>query len=227
MVPYVFLAIAVLITTIFIIVDYKGEPKRALMMKTLASIGFVAVAISAFLYGNGDGQYFKFILCGLILGLIGDVALALRAVYEDEEKKDKYFIIGLGVFLLGHIAYTIEFTKISSITVIEIIIAAIIVILFVIFGKLVKLQYGNMKPFVIGYMCVISVMVVKAVSIAITIGINEANMLIAVGAILFAISDMILAFIYFWNRKVKVLSPLNLITYYVGQLLIALSILFR
>ena len=225
MVPYVFLAIAVLITTVFIIVDYKGEPKRALMMKTLASIGFVSVAISAFLYGNGDGEYFKFILCGLILGLIGDVALALRAVYE--KKKDKYFIIGLGAFLLGHIAYTIEFTKISSITVIEIIIAAIIVILFVIFGKLVKLQYGNMKPFVIGYMCVISVMVVKAVSIAITIGINEANMLIAVGAILFAISDMILAFIYFWNRKVKVLSPLNLITYYGGQLLIALSILFR
>lgn len=225
MVPYVFLAIAVLITTIFIIVDYKGEPKKALMMKTLASIGFVSVAISAFIYGNGDGEYFKFILCGLILGLIGDVALALRAVYE--EKKDKYFIIGLGAFLLGHIAYSIEFAKISSITLIEIIIAAIIVTLFVIFGKLVKLQYGNMKPFVIGYMCVISIMVVKAVSIAITIGISEANMLIAVGAVLFAISDMILAFIYFWNRKVKVLSPLNLITYYGGQLLIALSILFR
>ncbi len=225
MVPYVFLAIAVIITTVFIIVDYKGEPKRALIMKTLASIGFVSVAISAFLYGNGDGEYFKFILCGLILGLIGDVALALRAVYE--EKKDKYFIIGLGAFLLGHIAYTIEFTKISSITLIEIIIAAIIVTLFVSFGKLVKLQYVNMKPFVIGYMCVISVMVVKAVSIAITIGINEANMLISIGAVLFAISDMILAFIYFWNKKVKVLSPLNLITYYGGQLLIALSILFR
>ena len=53
--------------------------KSALWMKVFASLCYVAVGVIAML-GCWYGLYGKLVLCGLILGLIGDVLLVLREV---------------------------------------------------------------------------------------------------------------------------------------------------
>lgn len=48
--------------------------------------------------------------------------------------------------------------------------------------------------------------------------------MIIMGAILFTISDMILCFVLFYKDCPKFMESINLATYYIGQMIIALSI---
>ncbi len=74
---------------------------------------------------------------------------------------------------------------------------------------------------------IISFMVSKSISLLTLFNLNSKGIsLIFIGAMLFFISDIILSFIYFYKKPAKPLVALNLITYYIGQGLIALSVLY-
>ena len=63
--------------------------------KPVASAAFVAIAIAA--GAPGGSTYAAAVLAGLVLGAGGDVAL----MYDGK----RAFLAGLGLFLLGHLAY--------------------------------------------------------------------------------------------------------------------------
>ena len=70
------------------------------MLKALASIGFIAVAITAIFMGGvtGDGISVRpaiFIVAGLIMGLIGDIVLDLKVVYQRSEEEGIYLTSGM------------------------------------------------------------------------------------------------------------------------------------
>ena len=69
-----------------------------LVAKPLASVCFVGVGLVA---GAADTVYGRWVLVALVLSAIGDVALLGRS--------SATFLVGLGSFLLGHVAYCVAF----------------------------------------------------------------------------------------------------------------------
>ncbi len=182
---------------------FERRPARY-VLKPLASAGFVAVAVSS---GAGDTAYGRWILAGLVLGAIGDLAL-LRS-------DDRSFLVGLGSFLLGHLAYVVGFLQVP-IGGWAVAAAGGAVVGMTSWRWLDRHVRSPMRVPVGAYVAVITTMLVVALASW------PERMLGTVGAILFTASDLAVARERFvapsrWNPRVGL--PL----YYGGQILIALS----
>ncbi|MCI6275342.1 MAG: lysoplasmalogenase [Clostridium sp.] len=225
MIPYIVTGISVVIISIFIYINLKITPKQRTITKAIASLSFLAVGITSFIYGTGDKTYGYMLLLGLILGVLGDIGLGLKRVF----KKTAHicFILGTIAFLLGHVAYISLFVMMAPITLGDVLMAAALALGFIVVGNKAHINYRYMRPIAYMYMATIAFMVIKAVSLLPLLGMTTSNIMVALGAVLFVISDMILAFLYFGGKKQTYLKTINLITYYGGQLLIALSILYK
>lgn len=153
---------------------------------------------------------------GLLLSLVGDVVLV--------QPSDRMFILGLIAFLLTHIFYLIGFkAELLNLTAWSFLLAFFIFINgFRLLRRIVatmrlKRETWLVNP-VIVYSLLISLMLYAAMS---TIFDPEwktsASFFVSVGAFLFYISDLILA----WNKFVSPVrnAPiLNVVTYYLGQI---------
>jgi uncharacterized membrane protein YhhN len=153
---------------------------------------------------------------GLLLSLIGDIVLI--------NPSDRMFILGLVAFLYTHIFYLIGFkTELMNFTAWSFLLAFFIFINgFRLLRRIVtamrlKRQTWLVNP-VIVYSLLISLMLYAAMS---TIFDPQwktgASFFVSVGAFLFYISDLILA----WNKFVSPFRNahiLNILTYYLGQI---------
>ncbi|MCJ7725962.1 MAG: lysoplasmalogenase [Acidimicrobiia bacterium] len=203
-----------LITAVAVLVGITlyAERSRArwrVWPKAAASAGFIAVAVDA---GGFDSRYGRWVLLALALGWIGDVALALD--------RSIWFVVGLGAFLLSHLAYVGSFQAhglraiAAAVTLVLLSIAAASV------GRwlLPHVTRGLRVP-VIAYLMVITVMVAGATGAAS----DGAPWPVLPAAVLFAISDLTVArhqFVApgFVNRAI------GLPMYYAAQVLFALSV---
>jgi len=178
---------------------YAGKP--------LASAGFLIAAASA----APRGAFATWLVVGLVLGAIGDVALL----------SERAFVVGLGAFLLGHVAYAVAVAQVvpAAQWASPLALAPAVAVL----GALAWLwpHLGSMRVPVIAYVIVIAVMVIAAIAFA-RAGAPHGQRFLA-GAVLFFASDLAVA-------RDKFVAPgfanraWGLPTYYAGQLLIAWSI---
>jgi uncharacterized membrane protein YhhN len=136
----------------------------------------------------------------------GDMAL----MPPDNNRK---FRIGLLLFLSAHIIYIAAFWFLGTFEITDIISAIILAVVALAFYRLIRRNLGTMKIPVIIYVIVICLMVNRALSTRVP--------LIIVGAMLFFVSDMLLALNRFF-KKWKY-ERFSLAFYYGGQFLIALS----
>lgn len=154
-------------------------------------------------------EYFVFI--GLILSLLGDIALLFK----------KHFYLGLIFFLLAHLLYFLGFyiyaAKINFILLIPFLIYS-----FIFFFTL-KLRDIKQKIAVVLYILAISLMGFSALNLLIY-EFRLANFLIFCGSILFVFSDSILALNKF-KEPFKIAEFLILSSYYLAQTLITIGIL--
>ena len=153
--------------------------------------------------------YAYLIITGLIFSLLGDLFL----LYPE-----KYFNNGLYSFLVAHILYAFAFNQNVSEYCFGV--AAVIVVFILVVVKYLAPKLGAMKYPVILYILVISAMLFS--------GINYDRQLltitfVSIGAILFTISDTVLAFNKFY-KKFSFAEPIILSTYFVAQLLFAMTI---
>lgn len=179
-----------------------------LLVKVVASTGFVAIAFAS---GALDTGYGKAVLAGLCLSWIGDVLLALPS--------RRAFLGGLVAFLLGHVAYVVGFAVRGLRWAIA---AGVAVVVVAVAGAVWRwlrphLDREMVTPVAV-YVAVISAMMVMAVAT----GGFRLDERILVGAGLFYLSDLFVArqrFVTpgFTNRLIGL--PL----YYAGQVLLALS----
>jgi len=175
----------------------------------------IAVALLSFLEPNRNLTYSIGILVGLLLSFGGDIALMLK-------EKPKSFMVGLALFLLAHVAYTVVFWMLGRFSAWDIVSAVILLAAGIILYRLFKPNLGKMRIPVIVYILVISLMVNRAFSaFASPIFSNAQAWMISLGAVLFYISDVILAAARFW--KPWQYHRISLAFYYAGQLLIALA----
>lgn len=215
----VFCILCLVLACLFIMEENKEKYVAAVVLKGLASLCFVIVGAMA-----GDGSHLaKLVLAGLILGCIADILLNLRWVFK--EKGKLIFLVGILVFLSGHIVYLAAILPMAQSWVICFVIGIILTagLMKWIFTKITAEK--AFKIFGIFYIGAIVLMNCVAVSNLITAP-SAFTAIFAAGAVLFLISDIVLILNTFGPESKFSLRITNLSLYYLGQLLIALSLLF-
>ena len=215
----VFCILCLVLACLFIMEENKEKYVAAVVLKGLASLCFVIVGAM-----TGDGSHLaKLVLAGLILGCIADILLNLRWVFK--EKGKLIFLVGILVFLSGHIVYLAAILPMAQSLVSCFVIGIILTagLMKWIFTKITAEK--AFKIFGVFYIGAIVLMNCVAISNLITVP-SAFTALFAAGAVLFLISDIVLILNTFGPESKFSLRITNLSLYYLGQLLIALSLMF-
>ncbi|MCU0643637.1 MAG: lysoplasmalogenase, partial [bacterium] len=140
-------------------------------------------------------------------------------------KSKPAFMIGLVLFLIAHIVYSAAFLIFNSFVLKDLVSAAVFLILAGIAYFYLYPGLGQMKIPVLLYVLIISFMLNRAIATCYGDFFNQTQaLLIAGGAALFYISDLILAVNKF--KKPLKYNRVSLAFYYAGQLCLASSTLF-
>ena len=207
------------LAALFMWTEKKEHYMGAVILKGLASLCFVLVGVMA---GNG-GQLAKLIVTGLLLGCIADVLLNLRWVFP--KKGQLIFLVGILVFLGGHVVYLAAVLPMADNWAVCVVVGVVLTALLMkwIFSKITAKK--AFKIFGVFYLGAIMLLNCVAVSNLMTAP-SAFTGLFAAGALLFLISDIVLLLNTFGPKSKFSLRVTNLSLYYIGQLLIAWSMLF-
>jgi len=208
MLTYILMLLVMVSASIHIRAEYRGPQQHIYIFKPLTMVFILLVAI----LGQATVPFYKYmIITGLVLSLAGDVFLMLPS--------DR-FVAGLVAFLIAHLFYSAAFASEIS---------ALVwwpLIPFVIYGIVIYIilvpSLGKLKVPVLIYVVVILIMAWLAWERWSQTGQNGA-LLASIGAVLFIISDTILAIDRF-RGTFKLSRALNLTTYFAAQLLIVGSV---
>lgn len=216
---YALIPLCLCLAAFFLWQEYKKNYVAAVILKGTASTCFVVLG---FLLSNGS-QMAKLITVGLLLGCIADVLLNLRYVFE--KKGQLIFLVGIAVFLSGHILYLIAILQGAKYWWICVIAGAILTTLLMmwIFKKITAKK--ALKIF--GVVYIGAIVLLNCVAIGNLIASPSAfTEIFAGGSLLFLISDIVLILNTFGKETKQSLRVTNIGLYYVGQILIALSLMF-
>lgn len=209
--------VPVLVVTVFLLIraEFLEQRRQIYILKPISTLLVIAVALLSFLEPTRNSTYTVGVVVGLVLSFGGDVALMFQ-------ENRRAFTGGLALFLLAHVAYTVVFALLGRLSGWDLLSAALLLMVGVGFYGLIRPNLGKMKGPVIAYILVISLMVNRAVSTLLSpiFGGGQALM-VAIGSVLFYISDVILAANRYWRPWRY--QRISLAFYYGGQLLIALA----
>ena len=228
--PIIIIALGALMLFWFLFEKVKAYSLKEVCLKAVTSLLFIGLAI----YSTSKTELTRFpyfAIAGLTCGLVGDIALDLKYVYK--EKDFEYTLAGFIAFGVGHIFYVtgmfLEFYNGQSVLyiVIPLILGVLMGPITMLVGKLSKAEYGRFKLVACCYAITLFSTVATAFSMWMMNGFNNTGLLMLfIGGILFAVSDLILNLTYFTEGHEKPIDLIsNSITYYAAQYLIAFSIL--
>lgn len=220
---YILIGLCILFVSTFLYQEEKEKYVSAAIFKGLASLCFVAIGII-----NSDGTSIeKLIVIGLIFGFVADVLLNLRHVFK--EKGKLVFLVGILVFLIGHIIYLAAIIPLNNNLIMCIIISVVLTTLLMIwiFSKVTAEK--AFKIFGIIYIGTIVLLNVVAISNMFTNTLINPSFarVFSLGAILFLISDIVLILNTFGSQSKLAMRITNIGLYYIGQILIAISLYFK
>ena len=137
----------------------------------------------------------------------------------------RVFMLGIGAFLAGHVAYLWALIQLSPLALWYALPVAAIVSFFLLRFVLSRVEVGGaIKMVGIVYLCVVLLMACVALALFALECTNPGRAVFAAGALLFAASDVLLVLNQFGKRAYPSFRALNLSLYYVGQVCICLSI---
>ena len=204
------LAVSAVCVIALLVAELRGSRLGVWLFKPLASLGFVATALTS---GALDTTYGRTVVSGLCLCALGDVLLIPAA-------NGAAFVLGMAAFMLGHAAYSGAFcARVVESWPAFVAFAAMSILAAWVLGWIGARLARPMRWAVGAYMVVISVMVGCAVAASLDTG----DARIAVGALAFALSDLSVA-------RERFVQPgfANLLwglpLYYAAQSVLALSV---
>lgn len=213
-------AVCLALAAWFICEEHKEKYVSAVLLKGAASVCFVLLGI---LGGRlcGDAEFARLVIIGLILGCVADVLLNLRFVFEKNGKL--VFLVGILVFLSGHVLYLAALIPACPSLWIWLLAGVVLTALILkwIFSKITAQK--AFKIFGIFYIGAIVIMNCVALGALLAKPCAGLGVFFA-GAVLFLVSDVVLILNTFGSETKFSLRITNLSLYYVGQLLIALSL---
>lgn len=221
----------ILLTIACVILDHwfllemdRKHPAKAAKLKSVTSLCFLLIGLwFAFLAAPAGGRK-TLVFFGLLLGMAGDILLALRFVWP--EKFDLMFLTGGVSFAVGHVLYILYLLGGDGrawLAGIPFWVAGLAICAF--FAFKCKADAGPMQIPGYGYMALVFAMGAIACGAAVRQP-GTGQILFALGGILFAVSDTILAVHCFGTAKDLVYNRWLHYTYYAAQLLIAWSLCF-
>jgi uncharacterized membrane protein YhhN len=213
---YLFFALAFVLAGI----EWAAEVKKRQRVIYICKPGvMIALLIWVFMNGGFSGAMLWFVL-GLFFSLAGDVLLMLPS---------NQFIPGLIAFLIAHLCYIAGLNQSPpALNLPNLILAILIIITLALFIRRISAELSArrlerlIRP-VLVYAIVISVMLFSALATLTSPEWKATQaLLVAAGAMLFYISDMLLA----WNKFVGPTPHgrlMNISAYHLGQMLLVLG----
>lgn len=192
--------------------------------KTAASAGFLLVAAAALwqkraLPMQGSGL----LVAALLLCAAGDVLLGLANLKDGPH--GKFFKLGAAGFGLAHLFFCALFCVQNPFSIWDLAAAAAGGTACWYLSHTKRIRLKKLKPIGIGYGALVTLMTEKAIANFVIAPTATAGLL-AVGSVLFWLSDLVLVFMYFGthheDHKHKMRFA-NLSFYYLGVLLMAIS----
>ncbi|MDD3107581.1 MAG: lysoplasmalogenase family protein [Bacilli bacterium] len=229
---FFFIFISLVCVSVFIYFESNKKYLAAIIFKALASFSFIFLFYSTLYYytnlsGAGtsvvdDLHYFIFIGLGLVLGLIGDLILALRPI-ADKSKEDKIILAGIISFFIGHLFYVSGIIFLSKFYFQAVIFAFIATFIVWLVSKLMKIKWRKLFIPSMLYTLLIFFLVGETIFSVSDIHNSNYSIIMIIGSILFALSDLILSQTYFNGKDTKGYIISNLSIYYLAQIAFALS----
>ena len=229
---FIIIGIAVILLVWYLICKCKKYDLKELFIKIGISLLFVLLALVA-TYKSGKITIFNvLVIIGLVFGLIGDILLDLK--YIDLDRSIGYTYSGFIVFGIGHImfmsAMIMNYYQSGGILyiILAIVLDIILSIATILMEKPLKLNYGRLKKISFAYALCLFGTCSFSLFLAIQNGFSILSLnMFLIGAILFAVSDLVLSGTYFGEGKERPVDfILNYITYYGAQFTIAFLLLF-
>lgn len=216
---YFLIPLCLCLAAVFLWQESRKNYVSAVLLKGLASACFV---ILGFALKNGS-QTANLIVTGLLLGCIADVLLNLRYVFE--KKGQLIFLVGIVVFLSGHVFYLAAILAGARHWLICVVTGTILTALLMMW---IFKRITAKKAFkIFGVVYIGAIMLLNCVAIGNLLAApSPFTVIFALGSLLFLISDIVLILNTFGKQTRQSLRIANISLYYVGQLLIALSLLF-
>lgn len=220
----VLIAAAIFLVCLVIYLFVSKEKSKVYSWKYACSLMFIATAAAGSFACRLDSRYWVLILVGLICSAFGDVFLNIDC-------RGIYFSLGVLSFTLAHCCYIAGYTEVLDaygrgfFEPVQLALVGAYVIFGVVIFKLKKYRFTF--PGILAYLygIILTFMTVKALFAGIETGL-PGILTLTLGAILFFASDLILLDIIFGHKNDKAHVRANLAAYYIGQLLIALSVAF-
>ena len=204
--------------TLLIRAEFRCARRSIYLLKPLSTSLLILVAALSFWTPGTKVGYTTGVLAGLVLSLGGDVALMFPSA--------RAFLAGLALFLLAHVAYAVTFTLGNGFHAADLVSGGVLLALAVVAYRYLEPGLGRMKGPTLLYILVLCLMINRALSTFFGPAFSPPQAwLIASGALLFWISDLILAVNRF--RRPFKYHCISLAFYYSGQLLLALSPAFH
>lgn len=211
------LLLPVLVVTVSLLIraEFAGDRWQIYLLKPLSTLLVILMALLSLAQPAWERTYTLGVLLGLAFSLVGDVALMFQ-------EKKRAFLLGLVFFLLAQVVYALVFWRLGVPSGKDWLITAVLLAVGAYFYHRMLPCLGPMKVPVIVYMLAISLMVHQAFTLVNSpLFVPLQAWMVVSGALLFYISDMILAY----NRYCQPWKyhRISLAFYYSGQALIALA----
>lgn len=216
---YLYLLSNLIFVTLLIQLTFKGESNTRFITKMIACFHFVGLGLYA-LTTESLSHREIFLLLGLVLSFMGDLALGLKYKYKQA------LVLGLLLFMLAQVMYIISFGFNDFTWMIWLPLMLMGCFIAWRIRKNKHYEFRNMGLGVIVYACLLSLMMSSALA-QWDLNLYSASFLCALGAILFLGSDFLLLHLYFYDTKKTSLVILYLILYHVGQNFLAFSLFIK
>lgn len=217
-------AVTAIFAALTIVLRRKGKSFDGMLCKFISSFGFMSIAFIGFCYNLQHPFYFCLVVFGLLFGLGGDVLLGIKEIAP--KYKNKLISLGTLSFLISHVFYLSAFFREEpGFSFIPLLVTAVVTAVIAVLIKVFKMKVDN-KMYVL--MIIYSFLIAYSAAIAgyIYFVTKRETFLIAfIASLLFVFSDSVLSFVYFTPTKSKNrLVTLELTTYYIGQILMAVTV---
>lgn len=192
---------------IYLRVKKEKETALSLTFKGLSTLIAAALCFAGAL--SGGSAFAWWMTAGLLACLIGDIAIGIRLT------------AGVLAFLTGHLCYIAAFLYLAPYSSWSLLaFAGILALAYILFYRVLD-KTGDAKVPLCVYAVVISAMLSIALLLPLTLG--RHGLVPAAGALLFVLSDMLLArTMYVRSSRFK--EAVSLACYYAGQYLLAISV---
>lgn len=211
------IALCAICVGMYLYTETIGKKVAALICKALASLCFVLIG---FICGNGSLSS-RLIICGLVFGFIADILVNLR--YTFKKKGQMLHLIGIISFLIGHILYLSVAVSISDNPLISLV-AGIIISIFLMLWMYKRISVSVVLK-IVGIIYIGAIVLLNTAAIGNMIAMQSSfTCIFALGAVFFLVSDILLILNTFGAKPKRSIRIIHLSLYYLGQVLIALSL---